>query len=257
MSSKKRVTACIPRLKKTRHLKQYPRLFCSTCVRLTEAKPNESTIEPKDEEDEGAMTRRLRSLTEEAKGIPQHFKATPESSITDLDLLKLQDKIAQASFDSSFPRAQAQHDVPRAADKLTRQIATDQPWTGEESTPDTVLRMLTDVHKPLKMPARKPSLSQLPLKGPKKPPPPPQSSTGRVLAAKEASQGYALLKEKFSPGFRAMPATMEGLASLAEERIQNARVRGEFNHLPGRGKPLVKDHLKDSAHIDRTGITVC
>ena len=226
------------------------RPFCSTGLVRSDPKPAKTETEPED--DPGAMTRRLQSLAEEAKGIPSHFNSVPESTITDLDILKLQDRIAQASFDASYPRAQAQHDLPKTADKLTRQIAADQPWTGEESTPDAVLRMLTDVHKPLKIPARKPSLSQLPLKGPQKPVSP-KSKGGRVLAAKEASQGYALLKEKFSPGFRAMPATMEGLASLAEERIQNARMRGEFNHLPGRGKPLIKDHLKESAHIDRTG----
>ena len=82
--------------------------------------------------------------------------------------------------------------------------------------------MLTDVHKPLKIPIPNPTLSSLPLKGPKKRPPP-KSGGSRVLAAKEASQGYSLLKEKLSPGFRAMPATTEGLASLAEERIQDAR----------------------------------
>jgi hypothetical protein len=112
--------------------------------------------------------------------------------------------------------------------------------------------MLTDVHKPLKMQVPKPTLSSLPLKGPAKKFTP-QKGTGRVLAAKEASQGYSLLKEKLSPGFRAMPATMEGLASLAEERIQDARTRGEFKNLPGRGKPAQKDHLNDSAYIDRTG----
>jgi hypothetical protein len=235
------------------------RTICSTCLRYSEAKPAESATEPEPEaEDDGAMTRRLRSLAEEAEGIPAHFntKPDPSSTITDADLLKLQDRIAQASFNASYPRAQAEHDLPKTADKLTRQIASDQPWTGEETTPDAVLRMLTDVHKPLKMPVGKPSLSQLPLKGPKKPTTP-RSPGGRVLAAKEASQGYTLLKEKFSPGFRAMPATMEGLASLAEERIQNARMRGEFNHLPGRGKPMTKDHLRDSAYIDRTGWTIC
>ena len=102
------------------------------------------------------------------------------------------------------------------------------------------------------MPVPKPTLSSLPLRGPKKVVPP-KTTSGRVLAAKEASQGYSLLKEKLSPGFRAMPATMEGLASLAEERIQDARARGEFKNLPGRGKPAKNDHLNDSPHIDRTG----
>src|SRR5271170_6336257 len=106
------------------------------------------------------------------------------------------------------------------------------------------------------MPVPKPTLSSLPLRGPKKLVTP-KSTGGRLSAAKEASQGYSLLKEKLSPGFRAMPATMEGLASLAEERIQEARARGEFKHLPGRGKPAKKDHLNDSPHIDRTGMSPC
>jgi hypothetical protein len=200
------------------------------------------------------MHRRLQSLAESAQPIRDDPKAGPDPTLTDIDLLKLQDRISQASFEQSYPRAHAQHNLPPSADKLTRNIAADTPWTGEESTPDAVLRMLTDVHKPLKMPVTKPTLSSLPLKGPKKVVPP--KGTGRVLAAKEASQGYSLLKEKLSPGFRAMPATMEGLASLAEERIQDARSRGEFKNLPGRGKPATKDHLNDSAYIDRTGMAL-
>jgi hypothetical protein len=226
--------------------------FSSTCRRSSTPKPED----PKnvEEKEKGAMYRRLKSLAESNQPIPDHlkFKSSP-SSITDVDLLKLQDRISQANFDQSFPRAQAEHTLPRSADKLTRDIAADSPWTGEEQTSDTVLRMLTDVHKPLKTPVPKPTLSNLPLKGPKKVISP-KSTTGRALAAKEASQGYSLLKEKLSPGFWAMPATVEGLASLAEERIQDARNRGEFKNLPGRGKPAPKDHLDDSPYLDRTGI---
>jgi hypothetical protein len=215
---------------------------------------NRATVD-KDPED-SAIRRRLQSLAESAQPLRDDPKAgqvssTSTSAMTDHDMLKLQERISQAAFNASYPRAHAQINLPSSADKLTRDIVADKPWTGEESTHDSVLRMLTDVHKPLKMPVPKPTLSSLPLKGPKKTVP--QKGTGRVLAAKEASQGYSLLKEKLSPGFRAMPATMEGLASLAEERIQDARSRGEFNNLPGRGKPAQKDHLNDSAYIDRTG----
>lgn len=226
--------------------------FSSTCCHCSTPKPEDPKIA--EEKEEGAMYRRLQSLAESTKPIPDHlkFKSSP-STITDVDLLKLQDRISQAHFDKSFPRAQAEHTLPRSADKLTRDIAADTPWTGEEQTSDTVLRMLTDVHKPLKMPVPKPTLSDLPLKGPKKLASP-KSATGRALAAKEASQGYSLLKEKLSPGFWAMPATVEGLASFAEERIQDARNRGEFKNLPGRGKPAPKDHLDDSPYLDRTGI---
>lgn len=213
---------------------------------------NRATVDPED----SAIRRRLQSLAESAQPLRDDPKAGQVSSastsaMTDHDMLKLQERISQAAFNTIYPRAHAQVNLPSSADKLTRDIVADKPWTGEESTHDSVLRMLTDVHKPLKMPVPKPTLSSLPLKGPKKIIP--QRGTGRVLAAKEASQGYSLLKEKLSPGFRAMPATMEGLASLAEERIQDARSRGEFNNLPGRGKPAQKDHLNDSAYIDRTG----
>jgi Domain of unknown function (DUF1992) len=204
-----------------------------------------------DEGEEGAMQRRLQSLAESAQPIHDDPKAG-QPLITDVDLLKLQDRIAQASFQQSYPRAHAEMNLPGSADKLTRNIAADTPWTGEETTNDAVLRMLTDVHRPLKIQFPNPTLSSLPLKGPKKFLPP-KSGSGRVLAAKEASQGYSLLKEKLSPGFRAMPATMEGLASLAEEKIQDARSRGEFKNLPGRGKPAPKDHLNDSPYLDRTG----
>ncbi len=36
---------------------------------------------------------------------------------------------------------------------------------------------------------------------------------------------------------------MEGFASLAEEKIREAMNRGEFDHLPGKGKPLPPDDL--------------
>ena len=210
------------------------------------------TQENNQDEEQGAMQRRLEELAESARPIPEDPKAGI-STFTEEDLIKIQERVAQASFEENYPRAHTVHNLPRSADKQTRNIAADMPWTGEESTHDTVLRMLTDVHKPLKMPVPKPTLDSLPLRGPTKPMTP-KSPPGRVLAAKEASQGYSLLKEKLSPGFRAMPATMEGLASLAEEKILDARNRGQFKNLPGRGKPATKDHLAESPYLDRTGI---
>ena len=225
-----------------------------SCRCYSDVKPQEGK-DIETEEGDGAMRRRLQSLAEDAEGIPEHFKTGPASAITDAGLLKLQDRVDQASFQQLYPRAYAESSIPQSADKLTRDIAADIPWTGEERTHDAVLRMLNDVHKPLKMPVAKPTLSSFPLRGATKSTPLPKSATGRALAAKEASQGYSLLKEKLSPGFRAMPATMEGLASLAEERIQEARARGEFKNLPGQGKPAVKDHLNDSPYLERTGIS--
>lgn len=39
---------------------------------------------------------------------------------------------------------------------------------------------------------------------------------------------------------------MEFLSRLAEEKIKQALAEGEFDHLPGHGKPLV---LEDDAHV--------
>ena len=222
---------------------------------LPKSEPQSECRSTEDGEEQGAMQRRLQDLAETAQPLTDEPRAgvSSTSTITDVDLLKLQDRIAQASFDQAYPRAEGQHRMPTSANKLTRNIAADTPWTGEERTHDSVLRMLTDKHKPLRTPTTKPTLNSLPLKGARKPMSP-KTSMGRALAAKEASQGYSLLKEKLSPGFSAMPATMEGLASLAEERIQNARARGEFQSLRGRGKPAPKDHLRDSPYLDRTGI---
>jgi DnaJ homologue, subfamily C, member 28, conserved domain len=226
--------------------------------RHDEPTPNAADSSPTASHDPGAMTRRLESLAETARGIPHHFHSPvpsePSPALSEPEMLKLQDRIAQADFHSKFATQLAQHTLPTSADKLTRQIAADDPWQGEESLHDGALRMLTDVHKPIKLPVgRLSALGELPLRGPSRLAGK-TGVTGRVLAAKEASQGYSLLKEKFSaPGVRGMPGTTEGLASLAEERIVNARSRGEFKNLPGRGKPLHKDHLDNSPYLDRTG----
>ena len=238
------------------HKPQYAWLLVSRRCYSAAASAAETTVTDKNAGDEepSAMQRRLEELAETAQPLVDDPKAGASSAaLTDTDLLKMQERIAQASFNAAYPRAAGQHTMPSSADKLTRNIAADMPWTGEESQHDSALRMLVDKHKALRAPAPKPTLSSLPLKGAKKPVTA-KTSTGRALAAKEASQGYSLLKEKLSPGFHAMPATMEGLASLADERIQDARARGEFKNLPGRGKQAPKDHLDDSPYLDRTGV---
>jgi len=42
------------------------------------------------------------------------------------------------------------------------------------------------------------------------------------------------------------PSVFAALERLAEERIRDAIQRGEFDNLPGRGKPL---NLEDDRHI--------
>ena len=39
---------------------------------------------------------------------------------------------------------------------------------------------------------------------------------------------------------------MDIIASIAERKIQEAMARGEFDNLPGRGKPLVLEFIRDN-----------
>ncbi|KAK5275680.1 hypothetical protein LTR16_012233, partial [Cryomyces antarcticus] len=143
-------------------------------------------------------------------------------------------------------------ELPTSAGKGTRDIAGARPWTGTESVEDAALRMLTDAHKPMRGPAKIPSIRG----------PPPKVDTGRSktkvnsgtrianardktsiysfmkdpnLSEKEREQFRKEMKERFTPAARAVPATVQGLASLADERIVDAIARGQFKNLP-RGK---------------------
>lgn len=59
------------------------------------------------------------------------------------------------------------------------------------------------------------------------------------------------LKERFKPASRELPATLRGLASLANQRIEDAIARGQFKNLP-RGAPLERDYVASSPFLDTT-----
>ena len=71
------------------------------------------------------------------------------------------------------------------------------------------------------------------------------------LSEKEKERMRADLKDRFSPGARPMPASVQGLRSLANERIEDAIGRGLFKNLP-RGKQIDKDYNASSPFIDTT-----
>ncbi|KAI7905614.1 uncharacterized protein BX663DRAFT_500346, partial [Cokeromyces recurvatus] len=48
------------------------------------------------------------------------------------------------------------------------------------------------------------------------------------------------------------PRSINEIGLLSDERIRAARARGEFDDLPGRGKPLPEDPLMHNPFIDRT-----
>lgn len=143
------------------------------------------------------------------------------------------------------------------------------PWAGEESPEDAVLRMLVDAHKPLRGDlARRPRASSVGVNidlrlVPKVNRSPPL----RLARARDISNEYALAKdlglsdeerqqqsnvfrERFAPAGRPV-ASVHALTSLADQRIEEARARGQFKNLP-RGKPLERDHNTDSPFVNTT-----
>lgn len=60
-------------------------------------------------------------------------------------------------------------------------------------------------------------------------------------------------RDRFSPGARPMPATIQGLTSLADRRITEAIAQGKFRNIPrGKGKNTERDHMASSPFLDTT-----
>lgn len=224
------------------------------------------------EKDEGAMTRRLRDMSEEAleSGGKTAHKAVSEAGFSE-DLKKqLEERIASANFRAENRSAFTEAELPSTAGRHTRDIATADPWSGTESLHDSSLRMLNDAHKPLKILGRRSgTVVQLPT----------NVDTGRrntagagvrLANARDRSGIYSSLKEseideqerqkrfqelkdRFLPNARAVvPGTIQGLAALANERIENAIARGQFKNLANRGKAVERDYNASSPFIDTT-----
>jgi hypothetical protein len=223
----------------------------------------------REEKEEGALTRRLRDMSEEALESGGHgaLKAVEEAGFSADLKAQLEQRIAAANFRSS------EADLPASASRHTRDLATAEAWTGTESLHDASLRMLNDAHKPLRL-GRPPKMPGVP---------PPQSidtgrkrnSDGRGLRlanARDRSTVYASLKDdedmeaadrekrlqelkdRFEPNARAMvPGSIQGLASLANKRIEDAIARGQFKNI-ARGKTanVERDYNASSPFIDTT-----
>lgn len=99
---------------------------------------------------------------------------------------------------------------------------------------------------------------------------PPKSPGLRIADAKETTATYTLsrspglsdaeresmrqqMRDRFSPGARPMPASVNALASMANERIEDAIARGQFDKIKrGKGVNVQTDHNANSAYIDTT-----
>lgn len=129
--------------------------------------------------------------------------------------------------------------------------------------------MLDDTKKPLKVPYKIPQ-PKLP-SGDIRPSPKTKQSAGhRLASARDRTNAYVQsqssglseaeraafreeLRQRFQPGAGPMPMTISGLASLANERIEDAIARGQFKNIPrGVGKHTERDHNASSAFIDTT-----
>ncbi|KAJ4339395.1 hypothetical protein N0V87_003332 [Didymella glomerata] len=224
----------------------------------------------KDEENEGAFTRRMRSMSEEALESGGHGarKAVEEAGFSPDLKAQLEQRIASASLQSP------EVNLPASASRHTRDVATTEAWTGTESIHDASLRMLNDAHKPLRMGRRVAPGPAVQM---------PQSiDTGRSrskrgqglrlanardrtnvyasvqsddsLEETERQQRLQALKDRFEPGARTIvPGSIQGLASLANKRIEDAIARGQFKNIPrGKGMNVERDHNANSPFIDTT-----
>ncbi|TKA34042.1 hypothetical protein B0A50_00022 [Salinomyces thailandicus] len=195
-------------------------------------------------------------------------KAVEEAGFSDDLKRELEEKIADARFRSENASAFAEANLPSSAGKASRDIAGAKPWSGTESVEDATLRMLTDAHKPLRVPPRSPSVrtpSKIDTGRPKA-----KTGTGaRLLNARDRTSAYAWsqdpnvsdkerqkfreeMKQRFQPGARAVPSSIQGLTSLANERIEDAISRGQFKNLSGRGKKIERDYNASSPFINTT-----
>ncbi|RYP51492.1 hypothetical protein DL768_003176 [Monosporascus sp. mg162] len=223
----------------------------------------------------GPMARRLEEATEEAllTGGRAGRRAVEEAGFSEELKERLFARVKDAQFRSENAAAFAEAGIPTSAGQGTRLTATSRPWTGTETTQDAVLRMLNDAHKPLKPELRgRPKMPDLQPVDMRMGQEPRLSAGKRAASARDKASAYsgmglkelekglsedekeAMKKEfrdRFRPAARAMPNTLTGLASLANERIEDAIARGQFKNIP-RGRGVERDSRADNPFIDTT-----
>ncbi|KAL6717627.1 hypothetical protein ACLMJK_005542 [Lecanora helva] len=221
------------------------------------------------------MSRRLSQMSEEA--IDQDgrgtTKAMKEAGFSEELRNRLEARIQESNFRSDNSAAFAELNMPSSAGQGTRNVAAAEPWSGAEKLEDSALRMLDDAHKPMrstgspKIPTPRGMPSSVDMRMKKAV----QRTDGQRLAnARDRTSVYALsqdpnlsekereemrkiLKERFSAGARPMPGSVQGLAALANERIEDAIARGQFKNISrGKGKNVEKDHNANSPFLDTT-----
>ncbi|KAK5632550.1 hypothetical protein RRF57_008264 [Xylaria bambusicola] len=237
---------------------------------------NNDNATPTNSPEQGAMSRRLQEATEEAllTGGTAGRRAVEDAGFSEELKEKLLTKVKDAEFRSQYAVALSEANLPASAGAGTRITATSRPWTGEETTEDAVLRMLTDAHKPLARELRsRPKISGLRPVDMRMRQQTKMNPGHRAANARDRASMYAGLgikesegsisdaekvarreefRERFQPGARALPNTVAGLAALANQRIEDAIARGQFKNIP-RGKDAAqRDTRSDNPFIDTT-----
>ncbi|KAJ5509518.1 hypothetical protein N7527_011661 [Penicillium freii] len=247
------------------------RRFSAAC-HLNQTSPSptakaEDNDGPNEEEKDSPMGRRLAQMTEDAmlEGGRSARRNIEQAGFSEELKNELAERIAATSFRSEYAAAHSIVEMPSAAGQGTRENAAAPKWTGTERVEDTVLRMLDDASKPIRMPYKIPNPVNL------KPTPKPKKSRGeRIAEAKERTSTYTLsqapgfseeeredmrreMREQLTPGAHSMPISISGLSSLANERIEDAIARGQFEKIRrGKGVNTKTDHNASSAFIDTT-----
>lgn len=73
------------------------------------------------------------------------------------------------------------------------------------------------------------------------------------LSENEREKMRKILKERFTAIARSMPGSVQGLAALANERIEDAIARGQFKNIArGKGLNVERDHNANSPFLDTT-----
>lgn len=197
--------------------------------------------------EQGAMSRRLAEATEDAllEGGRAGRKAVEEAGFSEELKEKLLERVAASKFQSENARAFAEAGTSSNVGRGSRDIAAGQAWSGTEAPEDTMLRMLDDARKPLKPDLRASAKIPNPTINLRLQPKPKLKAGQRLANARDKTSIYAIskdspmtdkereemrkeLKERFTPGARAMPNSFRGLAALANERIEDAISRGQF-----------------------------
>jgi len=220
------------------------------------------------------MTRRLEEATDAALATRSGRRAVEEAGFSEELKERLLNKITHNGFHeeqaatitaAGLDPRNMMSAIPGAAGEGTRAVATGTAWAGEEAQADAVLRMLHDARKPLpaelrgkpKIPTPTPvdmRLRREPIESPGRRAANARDRASRYtngLTKEEKEARTREFKDRFESGARSVPATLSGLAELANKRIEDAIARGQFKNIP-RGKGVQRDARADNPFIDTT-----